>query len=139
MNSCSKNVRAGFFIMLIQLLFFYDVIAQQLKRPSIAGIAFVELQVSDVKKAKTFYKGLLGYTLVNDISAADKKVYSFEIKINTRQSIKIKDGLPATQDERLLCIAFQTTGAEAMRVYLESHGAPVPETIHKEDKELLWF
>jgi len=102
-------------------LFFLQLLCQQVKRPPLTGIAFVELQVSDTKKAIIFYEALMGYSLNNGI-----------IRVNHRQFIKIKDGLPPAQDERLLCLGFQTTDAEAFRLYLQSRNIVVPPAVQKE-------
>jgi lactoylglutathione lyase len=132
MNDCRKKIRAAFLIILSQL-FFLPVFSQEVKRPPLTGIAFVELQVSDIKKAKGFYKSVLGYGITPGRQGTDKKVHSVAISVNQRQSIKIQDGLPPGQDERLLCLAFQTTDAEALRLYLQSKGIAVPGAITREE------
>ncbi|MEP6746149.1 MAG: VOC family protein [Bacteroidota bacterium] len=137
MNICRKE----YFIALTVLFLGLPglaVVAQQIKRPSLMGIAFVELQVSELKKSKIFYGDLLGYTLIPGKMGTGKKLHSIDIKINARQSIKIQDGLPAEQDERFISIAFQTSGAEAMRRYLQSKNIQVPACVKKENG-YLWF
>jgi lactoylglutathione lyase len=109
----------------------------QPERPPLTGIAFVEVQVTDLKKSTGFYTGLLGYRAALPASAGkDHRVY---FRINATQSIRIKDGLPAGQDERLLSIAFQTTDAEALRRYLQSKAVVVPLSVSKEPGGDRWF
>ena len=108
-------------------------IAQQVKRPPLIGIAYVELQVKDIEKTKTFYHSLLGYSIEPAGAITNNGLHAFQIRINQRQSVKIKDGLPPDRDERLSCLAFQTTDAEALRLYLQSKAVPVPAALSKED------
>ncbi|MEO6316296.1 MAG: VOC family protein [Chitinophagaceae bacterium] len=108
------------------------VFCQSPKRPPVTGIACVQLQVSELKTATTFYGSLLGYSLVR--SPLNKR--SVIIRVNPRQSIAIQDGLPPGQDERLFGISFQTTDAAAMRVYLQSAGISVPAALSTEDGQL---
>ena len=132
MNGCCKKCLFVFFILLTNLSFL-TTSAQQVKRPPITGIAFVELQVSDIKKAHIFYHSILGYGVTTSKPGPGKELYSAVIRVNQRQSIKIQDGLPAGQDERLLCVAFQTTDAEAMRLYLQAKAVTVPEAVNREE------
>jgi len=110
----------------------------QLERPALTGIAFVEIQVSDLKKSTAFYSGLLGYqaTLIPASPKKDRWIY---FPINAAQSIRIKNGLPAGRDERLLSVAFQTTNAEALRLYLQSKLVKVPSSVMKEPGGNWWF
>ncbi len=107
------------------------------QRPALTGIAFVELQVSDLNKANSFYHSLLGY----DPSPAKTNPLTGEqvFTVNPRQSIIIKGGLPPGRDERLLAIAFQTADAAAMRLYLKAKGVTVPETVTADMQGVLSF
>ena len=137
MNACCKKIQVAFFIVLIHLLPLRGI--AQVKRPPLPGIAFVELQVSDLKKSTRFYADLLGYQLVPGKAGADRKIHSVDVLINGRQSVKIQDGLPADRDERLLSVAFRTTDAAALRLYLQSKGIRVPPAVHKETAGWRWF
>lgn len=95
------------------------VLRAQPKRPALPGIAYVELQVSDVKKSVRFYHDFLGYA-VTPMQASHGNC--FRITVNARQCIIIRDGLPAAQDERLLTLAFETADPAAMKAYLQSAG-----------------
>src|ERR1700712_722671 len=109
---------------------------QTVKRPALEGIAFVELQVADINKSIHFYRDLLGYRISQGYG---HPIHSFEIVISQRQRIKIQDGLPSGQDERLLAVAFQTGNAEAMRLYLGSRGMQVPQSVNRQNSGMLWF
>jgi catechol 2,3-dioxygenase-like lactoylglutathione lyase family enzyme len=114
-------------------------IAQEIIRPPLLGIAYVEIAVSDIDKAAVFYNSLLGYKQIPGKADPGKKIHSFEIRMNARQSVKITGGLPAAQDERLITVAFQTTDIKAMKAYLESKNMKVPEVARDEDRGLLCF
>ncbi|MEO5681657.1 MAG: VOC family protein [Chitinophagaceae bacterium] len=129
---------AGLIVLLLHLPG-VSITGQELKRPPLTGIAFVELQVSDIKKSTDFYAALLGFTLLPGKAGDDKKVHAFGIAVNGRQLIKLQDGLPAQQDERMLSIAYQTENAEALRVYLQSKAVKVPASVTKEKDGLTWF
>jgi lactoylglutathione lyase len=107
------------------------VFGQSIVRPPIVGIAYVELKVSDIKKSFSFYEGLLGYKCIPSFKIATKQG-AFFIPVNHRQSIKMLGGLAETEDERLVAIGFQTTDAEAMRMYLSSKSISVPDRISKD-------
>ena len=95
-------------------------------RPPITGIAHYAIFVSDVGKARTFYKDFLGYGEPFDIKNPDGSLALTFIKINDRQYLELfPEKAPAT--DRLNHISIETTDAEAMRVYLASKGVKVPE------------
>ncbi|AXY73103.1 hypothetical protein D3H65_03565 [Paraflavitalea soli] len=125
----SRKIAHPCFSLLILLQLLMAMVASQaqtVKRPDIIGIAAVEVQVSDIKKAADFYQGLLGYPL-SPLSMRGKQ--SLLIRVNQRQNIVVHAGLPAGQIERLLAIGLQTTDAAAMRQYLKSKGSAVPDTL----------
>lgn len=92
-------------------------------RPPIVGIAHVALQTSDLAKARGFYSGLLGYPEV----ALAGRPHSAVFAVNERQRLIVHDGLPADRDERLVAVAFGTTGLGALREFLLARGARVAE------------
>lgn len=106
------------------------VSAQQPKRPPITGIAHYAVFVSDVDKARLFYKDLLGYGEPFDLKNPDGSLSLTFIKINDRQYVEIfPEKAPAT--DRLNHISLETTDAEAMRLYLASQGIPVPPQVNR--------
>lgn len=135
-----KLVRPGFYSLLVLLQLAVVTLvsqAQTIKRPDIIGIAAVEVQVSDTRKALIFYEGLLGYT--SKPLPAIGKHPAFVIRVNQRQSIGLKGGLPEGQIERLVAIGLQTTDAAAMRIYLKQKGIDVPDTLTRNAHNSLSF
>lgn len=86
-------------------------------RPVIAGIAHVAIQTSDLAKARAFYGALLGYP---EIGPA--RPHTAVFFVNDRQRLIVRDGLPASRDERFLALAFETN-VTAMREFLIARGA----------------
>jgi lactoylglutathione lyase len=110
--------------------------AAQSKRPDLIGIASVEIQVSDLKKATIFYQALLGYsTTLQTINGRPALL----IHVNQRQSIVVHSGLPEGQIERLVAVSFQTTDVKAMQAYLKSKGILLPDTLTKDKNNNLSF
>jgi predicted enzyme related to lactoylglutathione lyase len=126
------------FLVIFLILPLAKSISQPITRPALIGVASAEFMVSDINKAKSFYQGLLGYTC-RPLQPDANKRQSFHIQVNQRQTIRIQDGLPAAQDERLISIGFQTTDVEAMRLYLKSKGITVPDKVTREGETSLSF
>lgn len=104
--------------------------AQDVKRPRITGVAHIALFVSDMEKARTFYKDLLGYGEPFSLNKPDGSLDLTFIKINDRQYIELfPEQAPRT--DRLHHISIETDDAEAMRRYLASKGVPVPPKVNK--------
>lgn len=104
--------------------------ADEPHRPHILGVAHMALYVSDLQKARAFYKDFLGfeepYTLKRD-DGSDRIAF---IKINEDQYLELFAESPK-QDGNLNHISFFTDSAEAMRVYLASKGIKVPDKVSK--------
>lgn len=99
-------------------------------RPKITGVAHIALFVSDIGKARTFYKDLLGYEEPFQLNGKDGKLDLTFIKINERQYIELFPEKEANTD-RLNHISVETDDAEAMRRYLASKGVKVPDKVNK--------
>ena len=99
------------------------------KRPKITGIAHMAIFVSDVDKARTFYKDFLGYGEPFDLKTPSGALSLTFLKINDRQYIEIFPEA-AKDTDRLNHISIETDDAEAMRVYLASKGVKVPEKVN---------
>jgi lactoylglutathione lyase len=102
--------------------------AQEVRRPKITGVAHVALYVSDVDKARTFYKNFLGYGEPFLLNNPDGKLSLTFIKINDRQYIELFPERQAGTD-RLNHISIETDNAEQMRQYLKSKGIAVPDKV----------
>ena len=90
-------------------------------RPVIAGIAHVAIQTSDLAKARAFYGGLLGSPEIGP-----KRPHTAIFFVNDRQRLIVRDGLPASRDERFIDLAFEAN-AGAMRDWLIGHDLQATE------------
>jgi lactoylglutathione lyase len=104
--------------------------AQEVRRPRITGVAHMALFVSDVDKARIFYKDLLGYGEPFLLNNPDGKLSLTFIKVNDRQYIELFPEREQGSD-RLNHISIETDDAEAMRRYLASKGIAVPASVPK--------
>ena len=104
--------------------------AAQPTRPHIFGIAHFAIRVSDLDKARAYYKDFLGFDEPFSLKNPDGSAGLAFIKINDYQYLEISPGLKPSED-RLSHIAFFTDDAEAMRVYLASKGIIVPDEVPK--------
>ncbi len=106
--------------------------ADDVKRPRILGVAHIALYVSDLGKARAFYKDFLGfdepYALKRKDGAADRIAF---IKINEQQYLELFAEEPQHNDGQLNHISFDTDNAKGMRDYLAARGVKVPETVGK--------
>jgi catechol 2,3-dioxygenase-like lactoylglutathione lyase family enzyme len=115
------------------------------QRPRILGLAHVAFFVSDLDKARAFYRGLLGFdepfTLPVRENGRDKagSVDIAFVKINDRQWIELFNRPPAGDpaagasgaqaEGQLNHIALYTDSADRMRDYLASRGVSVPAAV----------
>lgn len=102
--------------------------AEEAKRPRILGDAHVALFVSDLEKARAFYKDFLGYAEPYALKKKDGTDRIAFIKINEDQYLELF-AEPPKQDGHLNHISFQTDDAKGMREYLASKGVKVPEKV----------
>lgn len=104
--------------------------ADKVQRPRILGVSHMALYVSDLEKARSFYKDFLGYgepyTLKRD-DGSDRIAF---IKINEDQYIELF-AEPPKRDGHLNHISIQTDSAEQMWEYLASQGVKVPDKVSK--------
>jgi catechol 2,3-dioxygenase-like lactoylglutathione lyase family enzyme len=106
------------------------LLGQEVRRPKITGLAHVALYVSDVEKARVFYKDFLGYGEPFLLNNPDGKLSLTFIKINDRQYVELFPEREAGTD-RLNHISIETDDAEQMRRYLKSKGISVPDKVGK--------
>jgi lactoylglutathione lyase len=112
------------------VVFAMTLLAQAQERPRILGLAHVALHVSDIEKARAFYKDFLGFAEPFKLNNPDGSLALTFIKINDRQYIELFPGLEPGAD-RLHHIALETDNAERMRMYLASRGVKVPDHVPK--------
>ncbi|HEX9368768.1 MAG TPA: VOC family protein [Vicinamibacterales bacterium] len=113
--------------LLIALCFAQSEVA----RPKVLGVAHVALYVSDLAKARTFYKDFLGFdeepfTLKKN-DGSERIVF---IKINDSQYLELFAEDPKG-DGRLNHISIFTDNADRMRAYLAGKGVKVPVAVGK--------
>jgi catechol 2,3-dioxygenase-like lactoylglutathione lyase family enzyme len=104
--------------------------AVEVKRPRILGVAHMALFVSDLQKARAFYKDFLGYEEPYTLKRDDGSDRIAFIKINENQYLELFAESPG-QDGHLSHISFLTDSAEGMRVYLAWRGVKVPDKVGK--------
>lgn len=83
------------------------------ERPSVLGISHVAVQVSDLAKARAFYGAVLGFA-----ERPPAGPHAAIFIVNERQRLIIRDGLPASQDERFIDLAFEVE--PGMAAWLET-------------------
>ncbi len=96
-------------------------------RPQILGISHVAIQVSDLAKARTFYGDLLGFA-----EQAPRRDHVAIFLVNGRQRLIVRDGLPASRDERFLDLAFEAQAA-TLRAHLDARGVRVDDVVNDAD------
>jgi catechol 2,3-dioxygenase-like lactoylglutathione lyase family enzyme len=103
--------------------------AQQ--RPKILGLAHVAYYVSDLSKARGFYKDFFGFAEMPFIlKKPDGSERIAFIKINDTQYLELFAEAPK-DDGMLNHIAVYTDDADKMRDYLASKGVKVPDRVGK--------
>lgn len=102
----------------------------EVKRPRVLGVAHMALYVSDLGKARAFYRDFLGFDEPFALKRSDGSDRIAFIKINDYQYIELFAEEPKN-DGRLNHISFYTDDANAMRDYLASRGIKVPEKVGK--------
>jgi catechol 2,3-dioxygenase-like lactoylglutathione lyase family enzyme len=99
-------------------------------RPHLLGIAHMALFVSDLGKARTFYKNFLGFDEPYVLRREDGSERIAFIKINDDQYLELFAEDPK-QDGHLNHISFFTDSADSMRLYLAANDVKVPERVSK--------
>lgn len=98
------------------------VVSQGVPRPQVLGLAHVRVLTSDIAKARAFYGAVLGLPEVPQ-AAANVAIF----RVNDRQRIIVRAGLPADRDDRFIDVAFETADVAAMRKYLSARGIETSE------------
>ena len=104
--------------------------AVEVKRPRLLGVAHMALIVSDLQKARAFYKDFLGYEEPYVLKRQDGSDRIAFIKINENQYLELFAESPS-EGGHLNHISFLTDSAEGMRIYLASRGVKVPDKVSK--------
>src|SRR5262249_31150777 len=100
-------------------------------RPKMLGVAHMAIYVSDLAKARAFYKDFLGFAeepfTLKKSDGSERIVF---IKINDQQYLELFAEEPKG-DGRLNHISFYTDNADALRAYLAAAGVRVPDQVGK--------
>jgi lactoylglutathione lyase len=99
------------------------------QRPPILGVAHIALKTNDLSAAREYYGKYLGFAEAFTIPNADGSPEVIYFKVNDRQYIEVFPGLKSETEDRLSHIAFETTNAEQLRVFLASRGVKVPAAL----------
>jgi catechol 2,3-dioxygenase-like lactoylglutathione lyase family enzyme len=99
-------------------------------RPRILGVAHMAVYVSDLPKARAFYRDFLGFDEVYSLKRPDGGDRIAFIKINDQQYLELF-AEPPRDDGRLNHIAFYTDDAEGLRRELGARGVKVPDRAAK--------
>jgi len=101
------------------------------QRPKILGLAHVAYYVSDLDKARVFYKDFFGFAeMPFTLKKPDGSERIAFIKINDTQYLELFAEAPK-DDGMLNHIAVYTNDADAMRDYLASKNVKVPDHVGK--------
>src|SRR5579859_1013462 len=100
------------------------------QRPRILGISHVAIFVSDIGKARSFYKGVLGFDEPFSLRHPDGTEWMTSIKVNDQQYLEL-----VAEDSRkaghLSHFALYTNNVALMRDYLASRHVEVLKEVHK--------
>src|SRR5438105_4721472 len=106
--------------------------------PRITGMAHMAYYVSDLKKARDYYEGWLGFQEAFVLHNPDGSDHVVFIKINDRQYIELFAEAP--KDHGFIHDAgFETNNAKGMRDHLASVGVKVPDSVTKDEAGNLSF
>jgi len=108
-------------------------------RPPIIGVAHIGLKTDDMAAARQFYTGLLGFQEPFSLNKPGGSLMPTYFKVNDHQYIEVFPELKDTKEDRLIGIAFETTRAEWLRLYLVSKGVKVPDKVRFEQDGSLSF
>jgi catechol 2,3-dioxygenase-like lactoylglutathione lyase family enzyme len=104
-------------------------------RPSITGIAYVRIAVSDLENSRGFYEQKLGFSS-NNISCHAIVVPC--VDVNGLQRIEFDQPSSADSSNLVTAIVFATSSVAGLKRYLEAHGVKTGE-IHSPDNESQQF
>ena len=110
-----------------------SVFAQgSITKPPITGAAHMAYYVTDLAKARTYYKDFLGFEEAFTLKNSDGSDHIAFIKINDHQFIELFVE-PAKNHGFLHDVAFQTPDASAVRAHFASLGVKVPAAASKDE------
>ena len=108
------------------------------EKPRIVGMAHMAYYVSDLKQARDYYEGLLGFEEAFALKNPDGTEHIVFIKINDHQFIELY-AEPVKNYGYIHDAGFETNDAKGMRDHLASMGVAVPTTVTKNEEGDLSF
>jgi catechol 2,3-dioxygenase-like lactoylglutathione lyase family enzyme len=104
-------------------------------RPRLTGISHIAVYTSDAAAAKHYYVDIVGCAEGADPeSPAGTRYY-----VNPTQFIEVLPLADKSSPNRLDHLAYKTTDAEKLRVYLKSKGVSVPSKVELGSDGSIWF
>jgi catechol 2,3-dioxygenase-like lactoylglutathione lyase family enzyme len=104
-------------------------------RPPLTGISHIAVYTSDPVAAQHYYIDIVG-----GVKGADpENPQGVRYYINNTQFVEVLPLVDKNSHERLDHLAYQTTNAEALRIYLKSKGVEVPASVQKGGDGSRWF
>jgi catechol 2,3-dioxygenase-like lactoylglutathione lyase family enzyme len=88
----------------------------------VMGIANVTFKVTDLDKARAYYKGILGFAVAFELKDRSGKVTSAYFKVNDDQYLEVMPTLKPGELNREERVVFQSTNLEKLRSLYESRG-----------------
>lgn len=110
----------------------------QSSQPRITGMAHMAYYVSDLKKARDYYEGFLGFQEALVLKNADGSDHVVFIKINDHQFIELY-AEPVKNYGFIHDAGFETNDAKGMRDHLAAMGVKVPDKVVKDETGNLSF
>ncbi len=104
----------------------------------ITGMAHMAYYVSDLKKARDYYEGFLGFQEAFVLKNADGSDHVVYVKINDHQYIELY-AEPVKDYGYVRDAGFETNDAKGMRDHLAAMGVKVPEKVVKDEAGNLSF
>jgi catechol 2,3-dioxygenase-like lactoylglutathione lyase family enzyme len=121
----------GFFLLS------YSIISAQTapSRPPLTGISHIAVYASDPAAAEHYYVDIVGCEKGNDPENPQGTRYY----VNSTQFVEVLPLTDKYSPNRLDHLAYKTTAAERLRLYLKSKGVEVPSRIEKASDGGRWF
>ena len=108
------------------------------EKPRIIGMAHMAYYVSDLKQARDYYEGFLGFEEAFTLKNPDGTDHVVFIKINDHQFIELY-AEPVKNYGFIHDAGFETNDVKGMRDHLASMGVTVPATVTKNEEGDLSF
>lgn len=116
-----------FTILFTGLISICSLIAQEVQRPAVWGIAQMTFLVSDMEMAREYYGRFLGFDEAFSYPSPSGTVVSF--KINDRQFLEFIVDKQAKEKKRLVSVSLETESVPDMLHYLKAQGVKVSPCI----------